>query len=251
MKARAALYLIQDAESRGLLRPGHPGIIVEATAGNTGISLAEIASSRGYTCVIVIPNTQSEEKKEALRFAGAQLVEVPAKPYGNPNNYVKFGARLAKKLGAVYTNQFDNTANRAAHFATTGPEIWAQLKGNVDGFNCAVGTGGTLAGTARYLRSVNKNVQIALTDPCGAKLVRYYNDGELRAEGNSITEGIGQGRITGNLQGFTPDFAYEIPDQEVSLSSIMFTHFVYQDESFIFHILTNCISFVYITYQRH
>lgn len=169
--------------------------------------------------MIVIPKTQSEEKKEALRFAGAQLVEVPAKPYSNPNNYVKFGARLAKKLGAVYTNQFDNPANRAAHCATTGPEIWAQLKGNVDGFSCAVGTGGTLVGTSQYLRSVNKNVQIALTDPCGAKLVRYYNDGELRAEGNSITEGIGQGRITGNLLGFKPDFAYEIPDAEVSVSS--------------------------------
>lgn len=142
-------------------------------------------------------------------------MEVPAKPYSNPNNYVKFGERLAKELGAVYTGQFDNQANRAAHVATTGPEIWAQLDGKVDGFSCAVGTGGTLAGTAQYLRSVSDTVKIAITDPCGAKLVRFYRDGELKAEGNSITEGIGQGRITGNLEGFTPDYAFEIPDDEV------------------------------------
>lgn len=205
-----------DAEKKGLLTPGKPGVIVESTAGNTGISLAEVASSRGYKCVIVIPKTQSQEKKDALRYAGAELVEVPAKPYTNPNNYVKFGARLAKQLGAVYTNQFDNPANRAAHVATTGPEVWAQLKGKVDGFSCAVGTGGTLAGTAEYLRGVSDTVKIAITDPCGAKLVRYYRDGELKAEGDSITEGIGQGRITGNLEGFEPDYAFEIPDDEVS-----------------------------------
>lgn len=215
MKARAALYLIKDAEEKGLLTPGQPGVIVEATAGNTGISLAEIASSRGYKCVIVIPKSQSQEKKDALRYAGAELVQVPAKPYSNPNNYVRYGERLAKELGAVFTCQFDNPANRASHFATTGPEIWKQLDGKVDGFNCAVGTGGTLAGTAEYLRSVSDTVKIALTDPCGAKLVRYYQDGVLKAEGDSITEGIGQGRITGNLEGFKPDFAFEIPDTEV------------------------------------
>lgn len=209
------MYLIKDAEERGLLTPGEPGIIVESTAGNTGISLAEVAASRGYKCVIVIPKTQSQEKKDALRYAGAELVEVPAKPYSNPNNYVKYGARLAEELGALYTGQFDNRANRAAHVATTGPEIWAQLKGKIDGFSCAIGTGGTLAGTAEYLRSKSDTVKIALTDPCGAKLVRYYNDGVLKAEGDSITEGIGQGRVTGNLEGFKPDYAYEIPDEEV------------------------------------
>lgn len=191
-------------------------MIVESTAGNTGISLAEIARNRGYRCVIVIPRTQSQEKKDALQYAGAELVQVAAKPYSNPNNYVKFGRRLAKNLGAVYTNQFDNVANKRAHVETTGPEIWAQLKGNVHGFSCAVGTGGTLAGTAQFLRSVSTDVKIALTDPCGAKLVRYYNDGKLEAHGESITEGIGQGRITANLEGFTPDFAWEIPDEEVS-----------------------------------
>lgn len=229
VKARAALYLIKDAEERGLLTPGQPGTIVESTAGNTGISLAEIATSRGYTCVIVIPETQSQEKKDALRYAGAELVQVPAKPYTNPNNYVKYGARLAENLGAVYTNQFDNAVNRASHVATTGPEIWAQLKGKVDGFSCAVGTGGTLAGTAEYLRSVHKDVKIAITDPCGAKLVRYYRDGVLKAEGDSITEGIGQGRVTGNLEGFVPDFAYEIPDTEVSIinRSSQFLPFAY------------------------
>lgn len=175
-----------------------------------------MAAARGYRCVIVIPKTQSQEKKDALLHAGAQLVQVPAKPYTNPNNYVKFGQRLAEELGAVYTGQFDNQANRAAHIATTGPEIWAQLKGKVDGFSCAVGTGGTLAGTAQYLRSVSDTVKIAITDPCGAKLVRFYRDGHLKAEGNSITEGIGQGRVTGNLEGFTPDYTFEIPDDEVS-----------------------------------
>lgn len=223
MKARAALYLIKDAEEQGLLTPGKPGTIVEATAGNTGISLAEIASARGYECVIVIPKTQSQEKKDALRYAGAQLVEVDAKPYTNPNNYVHFGRRLAEHLpGSVFTNQFDNVANRAAHVATTGPEIWAQLDGKVDGFSCAVGTGGTLAGTAQFLRSVSDSVKIGLTDPKGAKLVRYYNDGELKAEGGSITEGIGQGRITANLEGFTPDYAFEIADEEVRFEVLPF-----------------------------
>lgn len=188
---------------------------MEATAGNTGISLAQIACARGYNCVIVIPETQSQQKKDALRYAGAQLVQVPARPYAHPNNYVKLGKRLAQQLNAVYTNQFDNTANRRAHELTTGPEIWAQLHGEVHGFSCAVGTGGTLAGTAAYLRSVSEQrVKIALTDPCGAKLVRYYRDGKLEASGSSITEGIGQGRITANLQGFTPDYAFEIDDEE-------------------------------------
>lgn len=215
IKARTALYLIKDAEERGLLTPGQPGTIVESTGGNTGISLAEIARSRGYSCVIVIPDTQSQQKKDALRYAGAQLIEVPAKPYSDPNNYVHFGARLAKRLGAVYTGQFENTANRRAHFEMTGPEIWSQLEGQVHGFNCAVGTGGTLTGTAQYLRSMDAGVRIALTDPCGAKMVNYYNEGELRAAGNSITEGIGQGRVTGNLEGFVPDHAWEITDDEV------------------------------------
>lgn len=241
VKARAALYLILDAERRGLLTPGKPGIIVESTAGNTGISLAEIASARGYKCVIVIPKTQSQEKKDALRYAGAELVQVPAKPYTNPNNYVKFGARLAKELGAVYTNQFDNPANRSAHVATTGPEIWAQLKGKVDGFSCAIGTGGTVAGVAEYLRSVSDTVKIAVTDPCGAKLVRFYNDGILKAQGDSITEGIGQGRVTGNLEGFTPDYAFEIPDEEVSRSHACFhplysIHYLETDRFQLYHI---------------
>ncbi|CAN8063083.1 unnamed protein product [Agarophyton chilense] len=214
VKARAALFLITHAERVGLLTPGRPGIIVEATAGNTGISLAQIARARGYQCVIVIPSSQSQQKKDALRYAGAHLVQVPPKPYTNPNNYVKFGARLAKQLGAVYTNQFDNVANRDAHVHTTGPEIWAQLRGNVHAFSCAVGTGGTLAGTAHYLRRVNPTVKIALTDPRGAKLVSYYRHGVLKADGNSITEGIGQGRITANLQGFTPDYAFEIGDEQ-------------------------------------
>lgn len=216
VKARAALSLIKDAEHRGLLMPGNAGVIVESSAGNTGISLAEIARARGYKCVIVIPMTQSQEKKDALMYAGAELVQVAEKPYANPNNYVRFGERLAENLGAVYMNQFDNLANRQAHVDTTGPEIWAQLKGKVDGFSCAVGTGGTLAGTAQFLRSVSADVKVALTDPCGGKLVRFYNEGTLKSEGTSITEGIGQGRMTGNLKGFTPDYAWEIPDEQVS-----------------------------------
>lgn len=210
------MYLIRDAEERGLLTPGKPGTIVESTAGNTGISLAEIARARGYRCVIVILESQSQEKKDALLYAGAELIQVPGEPYPAPNNYIKYGERLAEKLGAVYTNQYDNLANRTAHANTTGPEIWAQLEGQVDGFSCAVGTGGTLAGTAQFLRSVNKNVKIALTDPCSGQLVRYYCDGELKTGGDSIAEGVGQFRITGNLDGFRPDYAYEIPDDEVS-----------------------------------
>mmetsp|Transcript_7490 Transcript_7490/g.33247 ORF Transcript_7490/g.33247 Transcript_7490/m.33247 type:complete len:298 (-) Transcript_7490:1233-2126(-) len=211
VKDRAALYLIKDAEERRILTPGDPGVIVEGTAGNTGIGLALVAAARGYSTVIVIPKTQSEEKKEMLRIAGAKLVEVPAAPYRNPNNYVKVSGRIAENLGAFWAQQFDNTANRRAHIETTGPEIWAQTDGKVDAFSCAVGTGGTLAGVGMFLKSKNQNVKIGLTDPCGAALYRYYTTGELKSEGNSITEGIGQGRVTGNLEGFTPDLCFEIP----------------------------------------
>mmetsp|Transcript_7491 Transcript_7491/g.33250 ORF Transcript_7491/g.33250 Transcript_7491/m.33250 type:complete len:385 (-) Transcript_7491:839-1993(-) len=214
VKDRAALYLIKDAEERRILTPGDPGVIVEGTAGNTGIGLALVAAARGYSTVIVIPKTQSEEKKEMLRIAGAKLVEVPAAPYRNPNNYVKVSGRIAENLGAFWAQQFDNTANRRAHIETTGPEIWAQTDGKVDAFSCAVGTGGTLAGVGMFLKSKNQNVKIGLTDPCGAALYRYYTTGELKSEGNSITEGIGQGRVTGNLEGFTPDLCFEIPDDE-------------------------------------
>eukprot|EP00184_Porphyridium_aerugineum_P004015 CAMPEP_0184706776 /NCGR_PEP_ID=MMETSP0313-20130426/36935_1 /TAXON_ID=2792 /ORGANISM="Porphyridium aerugineum, Strain SAG 1380-2" /LENGTH=365 /DNA_ID=CAMNT_0027168341 /DNA_START=110 /DNA_END=1207 /DNA_ORIENTATION=- len=215
VKDRAALYLIKAAEEQGLLKPGTKDhIIVEGTAGNTGIGLALVAKSRGYRCVIVIPVTQSQDKKDMLRIAGAELIEVPAVPYKNPNNYVKYSGRLAKELGAVWANQFDNRSNRRAHVETTGPEIWEQTRGRIDGFSCAVGTGGTISGVAEYLRSRNPEIAIALTDPAGAALVNYYNNGVLKSEGSSITEGIGQGRITGNLDGFKPDFAFEIPDSD-------------------------------------
>lgn len=218
VKDRAALFIIRDAERRGLLRPG--GIIVEGTAGNTGIGLALVANALGYRTVIVIPETQSQEKKDMLRLAGARLVEVPAVPYANPNNYVKVSGRLAERLaretpeGAVWANQFDNTANRQAHVETTGPEIWEQTGGEVHGFVCAVGTGGTLAGTALALRSRRPDVVIGLADPMGAAMHAYYTTGELKAEGSSITEGIGQGRVTGNLEGFRPDVSFRIPDEE-------------------------------------
>ena len=216
VKDRAALFIIRDAVARGALRPG--GTIVEGTAGNTGIGLALVGASMGYRSVIVIPDTQSREKKEMLRLAGATLVEVPAVPYANPNNYIRYSARLAAALaetepsGAVWANQFDNTANRAAHEATTGPEIWGQTRGRVDGFVCAVGTGGTLAGVARVLAP--RGVRIGLADPEGAALYAYFTEGALRSEGSSITEGIGQGRITGNLEGFRPDFCCRVPDAE-------------------------------------
>jgi cysteine synthase len=214
VKARAAKWLIQDAEDRGLLKPG--GTIVEATAGNTGIALAELAAVKGYKTVIVIPSSQSTEKKDALRFAGAQLVQVPPKPSAHPNHYVKVGERLARNLGAVFAGQFDNPANRHAHVATTGPEIFQQLGGRVDGFSCAIGTGGTLAGVAEYLRSATAGkVKIALTDPQGAKLVSWYNDGVFEAQGNSISEGIGQVRVTGAIgDAFKPDYSFEISDEE-------------------------------------
>ena len=218
VKDRAALYIIRDAEKKGLLRPG--GIIVEGTAGNTGIGLTLVAKALGYRTVIVIPETQSQEKKDALKLLGAELVEVPAVPYKNPNNYVKISGRLAEELaktepaGAIWANQFDNVANRDAHVETTAPEIWKQTGGKVDGFICSVGSGGTLAGVAQGLKAKNPNVKIGIADPEGAALYEFYAHGELKAEGNSITEGIGQGRITANLEGFTPDFAYRIPDAE-------------------------------------
>jgi cysteine synthase A len=218
VKDRAALFIVKDAEERGLLRPG--GVIVEGTAGNTGIGLALVANARGYRTVIVIPETQSQEKKDVLRQYGADLREVPAAPYANPNNYVKVSGRLAEDIarvepaGAIWANQFDNVANRRAHVEATGPEIWEQTGGKVDGFVSAVGSGGTLAGCAMALRERNPKVAVTLADPFGAALFNYYTQGELKAEGNSITEGIGQGRITANLEGLTVDYAYQIPDAE-------------------------------------
>jgi cysteine synthase A len=218
VKDRAALYIIRDAEKRGVLKPG--GVIVEGTAGNTGIGLAMVAKALGYRTVIVIPETQSQEKKDALRLLGAELVEVPAVPYKNPNNYVKLSGRLADELartepnGAVWANQFDNVINRQAHIETTAPEIWSDTNGEIDGFICAVGSGGTLAGVAAGLKGFNPDIKIGLADPEGAALHEYYTTGEFKAPGSSITEGIGQGRITANLEGFTPDYSYRIPDAE-------------------------------------
>ena len=218
VKDRAARAIVADAEARGLIRPG--GTIVEGTAGNTGIGLALVASVRGYRTVIVIPVTQSDEKKQTLRLAGARLVEVPAVPFSNPNNYVHVARRLAERIaaddpaGAFFADQFDNVANRGAHEAHTGPEIWDQTGGGVDGFVCAAGTGGTLAGTAAALRARNPKVAIALADPEGSALYAHYITGTLKAEGSSITEGIGQGRITKNLEGFTPDHAFRVGDVE-------------------------------------
>jgi len=218
VKDRAALFIIEDAVKQGRLRPG--GIIVEGTAGNTGIGLALVANAMGFRTLIVIPDTQSQEKKDTLRLCGAELIEVPAVPYANPNNYVKVSGRLADELaksevnGAVWANQFDNVANRDGHIKTTGPEIWAQTAGQVDGFVCAVGTGGTLAGIAIALKERNPKVRIALADPMGAALYSFYTRGVLKSEGSSITEGIGQGRITKNLEGAPIDVAYQISDEE-------------------------------------
>ncbi|HIP23270.1 MAG TPA: cysteine synthase A [Rhodobacteraceae bacterium] len=218
VKDRAALFIINDAVARGALRPG--GTIVEGTAGNTGIGLALVGAAMGFKTVIVIPDTQSQEKKDMIRLAGATLVEVPAKPYKDPNNFVRYSERLAEALnktepnGAIWANQFDNVANRQAHIETTAPEIWAQTEGKVDGFICAVGSGGTLAGMALALRERNKAVKIGLADPDGAALYSYYTSGELASEGSSIMEGIGQGRITKNLEGLAVDMAYNIPDNE-------------------------------------
>ena len=218
VKDRAALFIVRDAEEKGLLKPG--GVIVEGTAGNTGIGLALVGNALGYRSVIVIPDTQSEEKKDMLRLAGADLRQVPAVPYKDPNNYVHFSERLAKEIdasepiGAIWANQFDNVANRDGHYKTTGPEIWQQTDGKVDGFICAVGTGGTLAGIAKYLKEQNKDVKIGLADPGGAALYEYYKNGELKSEGTSISEGIGQGRITKNIEDLTVDLPYRIPDEE-------------------------------------
>jgi cysteine synthase len=218
VKDRAALFIIKDAEDRGLLRPG--GVIVEGTAGNTGIGLSLVGNALGYRTVIVIPETQTQEKKDMLRLCGAELIEVPAVPYANPNNYVKVSGRIAERLadsepnGAIWANQFDNVANRDGHIVTTGPEIWAQTEGQVDGFICAVGTGGTLAGVGAALKERNSKIIVGLADPMGAALFNYYTHGEMKAEGSSITEGIGQGRITKNLEGFEPDVAFQIPDEE-------------------------------------
>ena len=218
VKDRAALAIVLDAEERGVLKPG--GVIVEGTAGNTGIGLALVGNARGYRTVIVIPETQSQEKKDMLRLCGADLREVAAVPYKDPGNYVHVSERLARELagsepnGAIWANQFDNVANRTGHYRTTGPEIWQQTDGKVDGFICSVGTGGTLAGVGLALKEKNPKVQIGLADPLGAALYHYYKHGELKAEGSSITEGIGQGRITKNLQGAPVDRAYQIPDSE-------------------------------------
>jgi cysteine synthase A len=218
VKDRAALFIIDDAVKKGLLRPG--GIIVEGTAGNTGIGLALVGNAMGFRSVIVIPDTQSQEKKDTLRLCGAELIEVPAVPYANPNNYVRLSGRLAAELarteknGAIWANQFDNVANRDGHRKTTGPEIWEQTDGKVDGFICAVGTGGTLGGVALALKERNRNIQIGIADPMGAALYSYYTTGVLKAEGSSITEGIGQGRITNNLEDVPIDVAYQIRDEE-------------------------------------
>lgn len=219
VKDRAALFIVRDAEAKGLLKPG--GRIVEGTAGNTGIGLAMVGKALGYRSTIVIPRTQSQEKKDAIRLYGAELVEVDAVPYSNPDNYVRYSGRLAEELartdpsGAIWANQFDNVANRQAHVETTGPEIWRQTDGKVDGFICAVGSGGTLAGVAEALRAHKPGVAIGLADPYGAALYSYYTEGELKSEGGSISEGIGQGRITANLEGLKVDHAYRIPDDEM------------------------------------
>ena len=221
VKDRAALAIVEDAEAKGQLRPG--GVIVEGTAGNTGIGLALVANARGYRTVIVIPNTQSQEKKDMLRLCGADLREVPAVPYKDPNNYVHVSGRLAEELaasepnGAIWANQFDNTANRMGHYRTTGPEIFRQTEGKIDGFICSVGTGGTLAGVGLYLKAQAAKIRIGLADPMGAALYSFYSRGELKSEGSSITEGIGQGRITKNIEGAPVDVAYQIPDSEALL----------------------------------
>jgi len=218
VKDRAALFIIRDALARGTLKPG--GTIVEGTAGNTGIGLAVVANALGFKTVIVIPETQSEEKKDALRLLGAELIQVPAVPYRDPNNYVKLSGRLAEQIardnpnGAIWANQFDNVANRQAHIEGTGPEIWAQTNGKVDGFTCSVGSGGTLAGTAIALKERNRNIRTAAADPEGAAIYSWIKTGKLTSEGSSITEGIGQNRVTANLEGAPLDDAFQIPDEE-------------------------------------
>ena len=219
VKDRAALWIIRDAERRGALRPG--GTIVEGTAGNTGIGLAMVGNALGYKTVIVLPRTQSQEKKDAIRSLGAKLVEVDAVPYSNPMHYARYSGKLAEELaatepnGAIWANQFDNIANRLSHYESTGPEIWDQTGGKVDGFICAVGSGGTLGGVSLALKERNKDVQIGIADPYGAALYSWYKESELKSEGNSITEGIGQGRVTANLEGVVVDRAYRIGDEEM------------------------------------
>ncbi len=218
VKDRTALFIVEDAEKRGLLKPG--GVIVEGTAGNTGIGLALVGNARGYRTVIVMPETQSKEKIEMLRMCGAEVHLAPGVPYANPKNYVPASARLAKELaetepaGAIWANQFDNVANRDGHYRTTGPEIWAQTDGQIDAFTCSTGTGGTLAGVGRFLKEQNPKVRIALADPMGSALFNYFDHGELKAEGESITEGIGQGRITKNLEGAPIDDWLRVTDEE-------------------------------------
>ena len=218
VKDRAALFIIKDAEERGALEPG--GLIVEGTAGNTGIGLALCGNARGYRTLIVIPETQSQEKKDMLRLCGVELKEVPAVPYKDSNNYVHVAERLAQEMaktetnGVLYANQWDNTANRRAHLEGTGPEIWQQTGGKLDGFICSIGTGGTVAGVSMFLKEKNPDVQIAIADPLGASMFSYYSTGELKGEGDSIAEGIGQGRITGNLEGAVVDMPFQIPDAE-------------------------------------
>ena len=218
VKDRAALFIIKDAEERGALEPG--GLIVEGTAGNTGIGLALCGNARGYRTLIVIPETQSQEKKDMLRLCGVELKEVPAVPHKDSNNYVHVAERLAQEMaktetnGVLYANQWDNTANRRAHLEGTGPEIWQQTDGKLDGFICSIGTGGTVAGVSMFLKEKNPDVQIAIADPLGASMFSYYSTGELKGEGDSIAEGIGQGRITGNLEGAVVDMPFQIPDAE-------------------------------------
>jgi len=212
VKDRAGREMILQAEKRGEIRPG--GLVVESTAGNTGIGLALVGNARGYKTVIVIPETQSQEKKDMLRLCGAELREVPAVPYKDPNNYVHVSERLASELGAFWANQWDNTANREGHILSTGPEIWAQTHGRVDGFTCAIGTGGTLAGVSTFLKQKNKKIKVAVADPLGAAMYSWFKQGKLESEGSSITEGIGQGRVTKNIEGAPVDDAYQIPDHE-------------------------------------
>ena len=212
VKDRAALYMILDAEKRGVLKPG--GVIVEGTAGNTGIGLALVGNARGYRTVIVIPETQSQEKKDMLRLCGAELREVPAVPYRDPNNYVHVSERVAKERGAFWANQWDNTANRDGHYRSTGPEIWEQTEGRVDGFTCAIGTGGTLAGVSKFLKEKNPRVRTVAADPMGAAMYSWFKRKELKSEGSSVTEGIGLGRVTKNVEGAMVDDAYQIPDSE-------------------------------------
>ena len=218
VKDRAALSIIKDAEKKQLIKKG--GMIVEGTAGNTGIGLSLVGNAMGYKTTIVIPDTQSQEKKDAIRFSGAKLIEVPAVPYKDDNNYIKYSGKLAEKLnnelenGAFWANQFDNTANREAHINSTGPEIWAQTNGKIDAFICAIGTGGTLSGVGAYLKSKNKKIKIGLADPMGAAMYNFFKNGELKAEGSSITEGIGQGRETENIKDMHLDHPFRVEDEE-------------------------------------